>query len=55
MVSLPLAPTYFHKPTSALNAHRGAIVRPPGCRYLNYEGEVRLSNMDSCVSGLLPS
>jgi len=42
MVSLPPAPTYFHKPTSALNAHRGAVVRPAGCRYLNYEGEVAI-------------
>jgi len=37
---LPAAPTYFHKPTSALNAHGGAVVRPARCRYLNYEGEV---------------
>ncbi|MCZ0990859.1 fumarylacetoacetate hydrolase family protein [Streptomyces diastatochromogenes] len=40
--SLPPAPTYFHKPTSALNAHGGAIVRPDGCMYLNYEGEVAI-------------
>ncbi|ANP50495.1 5-oxopent-3-ene-1,2,5-tricarboxylate decarboxylase/2-hydroxyhepta-2,4-diene-1,7-dioate isomerase [Streptomyces griseochromogenes] len=40
--SLPPAPTYFHKPTSALNAHGGAIVRPDGCKYLNYEGEVAI-------------
>jgi 5-oxopent-3-ene-1,2,5-tricarboxylate decarboxylase/2-hydroxyhepta-2,4-diene-1,7-dioate isomerase len=32
-------PTYFMKPTTALNAHGGEIVRPEGCRYLNYEGE----------------
>lgn len=32
-------PTYFMKPTTALNAHGGQIVRPEGCRYLNYEGE----------------
>jgi 5-oxopent-3-ene-1,2,5-tricarboxylate decarboxylase/2-hydroxyhepta-2,4-diene-1,7-dioate isomerase len=37
---LPAAPTYFHKPISALNAHRGAVVRPTGCRWLNYEGEI---------------
>ncbi|NLU70491.1 fumarylacetoacetate hydrolase family protein [Streptomyces sp. HNM0574] len=37
---LPPAPTYFHKPVSALNAHGGAVVRPEGCRYLNYEGEI---------------
>lgn len=37
---LPKAPTYFQKPTSALNAHRGHVVRPRRCRYLNYEGEI---------------
>ena len=36
------APTYFHKPVSALNAHGGQIVRPPRCRYLNYEGEIAI-------------
>ncbi|MEV4255095.1 fumarylacetoacetate hydrolase family protein [Spirillospora sp. NPDC049652] len=40
--SLPPAPTYFHKPTSALNAHGGAVVRPEGCKYLNYEGEIAI-------------
>ena len=39
---LPAAPTYFHKPTSALNAHNGAVVRPEGCQWLNYEGEVAI-------------
>lgn len=39
---LPPAPTYFHKPVSALNAHRGEVVRPSNCRYLNYEGEVAI-------------
>jgi 5-oxopent-3-ene-1,2,5-tricarboxylate decarboxylase/2-hydroxyhepta-2,4-diene-1,7-dioate isomerase len=38
--TLPPAPTYFHKPVSALNAHRGSVVRPQRCTYLNYEGEV---------------
>jgi 5-oxopent-3-ene-1,2,5-tricarboxylate decarboxylase/2-hydroxyhepta-2,4-diene-1,7-dioate isomerase len=41
-VTLPSAPTYFHKPTSSLNAHQGAVVRPEGCRWLNYEGEVAI-------------
>jgi 5-oxopent-3-ene-1,2,5-tricarboxylate decarboxylase/2-hydroxyhepta-2,4-diene-1,7-dioate isomerase len=36
------APTFFHKPVSALNAHGGDVVRPPGCRYLNYEGEIAI-------------
>ncbi|MDF5752245.1 fumarylacetoacetate hydrolase family protein [Spongiactinospora sp. TRM90649] len=41
-IGLPATPTYFHKPTSALNSHRGAIVRPEGCKWLNYEGEVAI-------------
>ena len=36
------APTYFHKPISALNAHGGDVVRPPRCRFLNYEGEIAI-------------
>ena len=32
--------TYFQKPTTALNAHRGTLCRPAGTRYLNYEGEI---------------
>jgi 5-oxopent-3-ene-1,2,5-tricarboxylate decarboxylase / 2-hydroxyhepta-2,4-diene-1,7-dioate isomerase len=39
---LPAAPTYFHKPVSALLGHKGAVVRPAGCKYLNYEGEVAI-------------
>ncbi|MEU1391118.1 MULTISPECIES: fumarylacetoacetate hydrolase family protein [unclassified Nonomuraea] len=39
---LPDAPTYFHKPTSSLNSHRGAVVRPEGCKWLNYEGEIAI-------------
>jgi 5-oxopent-3-ene-1,2,5-tricarboxylate decarboxylase / 2-hydroxyhepta-2,4-diene-1,7-dioate isomerase len=33
-------PTYFQKPTTALNSHRGSLCRPAGRKYLNYEGEV---------------
>jgi 5-oxopent-3-ene-1,2,5-tricarboxylate decarboxylase / 2-hydroxyhepta-2,4-diene-1,7-dioate isomerase len=40
MTKLPPAPTYFHKPVTALNSHQGAVVRPEGCRWLNYEGEI---------------
>lgn len=42
MTKLPSAPTYFHKPTTALNSHRGDIVRPERCQYLNYEGEIAI-------------
>ncbi len=41
-IDLAPAPTYFHKPVSALNAHGAAVVRPSNCRYLNYEGEVAI-------------
>ena len=40
MTRLPPAPTYFHKPITALNSHGGDIVRPAGCKWLNYEGEI---------------
>lgn len=42
MASLPPAPTYFHKPTTSLNHHLGEVVRPWGCKYLNYEGEIAI-------------
>jgi 5-oxopent-3-ene-1,2,5-tricarboxylate decarboxylase / 2-hydroxyhepta-2,4-diene-1,7-dioate isomerase len=42
------APTYFHKPVSSLNAHGGEIVRPPRCRYLNYEGEIGIVIGERC-------
>ena len=35
-----VTPTYFQKPTTAMNAHRGLLCRPSGHRYLNYEGEL---------------
>jgi 5-oxopent-3-ene-1,2,5-tricarboxylate decarboxylase / 2-hydroxyhepta-2,4-diene-1,7-dioate isomerase len=40
MTKLPSAPTYFHKPITALNSHDAGIVRPNGCKWLNYEGEI---------------
>ncbi len=40
MTKLPAAPTYFHKPITALNSHKGAVVRPAGLKWLNYEGEI---------------
>ncbi|HEX9446793.1 MAG TPA: fumarylacetoacetate hydrolase family protein [Dongiaceae bacterium] len=41
-IKLSATPTYFQKPISALNSHRGAVVRPKGCKWLNYEGEVAI-------------
>jgi 5-oxopent-3-ene-1,2,5-tricarboxylate decarboxylase/2-hydroxyhepta-2,4-diene-1,7-dioate isomerase len=35
-----VTPTYFQKPVTAVNSHRGMLNRPANCRYLNYEGEV---------------
>lgn len=35
-----VTPTYFQKPTTTLNAHRGTLLRPAGTRYMNYEGEI---------------
>lgn len=42
MTRLPPAPTYFHKPTTSLNAHMGDVVRPRRCKYLNFEGEIAI-------------
>jgi 5-oxopent-3-ene-1,2,5-tricarboxylate decarboxylase / 2-hydroxyhepta-2,4-diene-1,7-dioate isomerase len=36
----PPEPSYFMKPPTTLNGHRGELRRPRGARFLNYEGEV---------------
>ena len=41
-INLTKTPTYFHKPISSLNSHNGDVVRPAGCKWLNYEGEVAI-------------
>lgn len=41
-------PTYFTKPPSALNGHRGQIQKPADCAYLNYEGEYAVVIGRSC-------
>jgi 5-oxopent-3-ene-1,2,5-tricarboxylate decarboxylase / 2-hydroxyhepta-2,4-diene-1,7-dioate isomerase len=41
-IQLSLTPTYFQKPTSSLNSHMGDVIRPEGCKWLNYEGEVAI-------------
>ena len=48
LAELGPAPTYFHKPTTSLNAHGGEIVRPPRCRFLNYEGEIAIVIGERC-------
>jgi 2-keto-4-pentenoate hydratase/2-oxohepta-3-ene-1,7-dioic acid hydratase in catechol pathway len=37
---VPPAPSYFMKPPTTLNGHRGELRRPHGARFLNYEGEL---------------
>ncbi len=48
MTRLPPAPTYFHKPITALNTHKGAVVRPERCNYLNFEGEIAIIIGKTC-------
>jgi 5-oxopent-3-ene-1,2,5-tricarboxylate decarboxylase/2-hydroxyhepta-2,4-diene-1,7-dioate isomerase len=36
----PAEPSYFMKPPTTLNGHRGLLRRPRGAQFLNYEGEV---------------
>jgi 5-oxopent-3-ene-1,2,5-tricarboxylate decarboxylase/2-hydroxyhepta-2,4-diene-1,7-dioate isomerase len=36
----PAQPSYFLKPPTTLNGHRGRLRRPRGARFLNYEGEL---------------
>jgi 5-oxopent-3-ene-1,2,5-tricarboxylate decarboxylase/2-hydroxyhepta-2,4-diene-1,7-dioate isomerase len=35
-----VTPSYFQKPLTALNAHKGFLNRPADCQYLNYEGDI---------------
>src|SRR6478735_2905477 len=37
---VPPQPSYFMKPPTTLNGHRGVVRRPAGTRFLNYEGEL---------------
>ncbi len=48
MTKLPAAPTYFHKPTTALTGHKSDVVRPIGCEWLNYEGEIAIVIGKTC-------
>jgi 5-oxopent-3-ene-1,2,5-tricarboxylate decarboxylase/2-hydroxyhepta-2,4-diene-1,7-dioate isomerase len=40
MAALPAYPSYFMKPLGSVSHHRASVARPPGCRFLNYEGEI---------------
>ena len=48
MTKLPPAPTYFHKPITALTGHGAHVVRPVGCEWLNYEGEIAIVIGKTC-------
>ncbi len=37
---VPAEPSYFMKPPTTLNGHRGIVRRPRGAQFLNYEGEL---------------
>ncbi|MCJ9427959.1 fumarylacetoacetate hydrolase family protein [Kordiimonas marina] len=48
MTKLGGTPTYFQKPLTAMNTHKGDIVRPKRCKYLNYEGEIAIVIGKTC-------
>lgn len=48
MTRLPAAPTYFQKPVTALCGHGADVVRPDGCKWLNYEGEIAIVIGKTC-------
>jgi 5-oxopent-3-ene-1,2,5-tricarboxylate decarboxylase/2-hydroxyhepta-2,4-diene-1,7-dioate isomerase len=49
MERLPSVPSYFLKPPSSVSAHRAPVARPPGCRFLNYEGEIAVVIGERCL------
>ena len=49
MARLPVEPSYFLKPPSSVSAHRAPVARPPGCRFLNYEGEIAVVIGERCL------
>lgn len=49
MERLPSVPSYFLKPPSSVSAHRSPVARPPGCRFLNYEGEIAVVIGERCL------
>ncbi len=42
MAAPPEYPSYFLKPLNTISSDGAEVVRPRGCRYLNYEGEIAL-------------
>lgn len=49
MKRLPPVPSYFLKPARSVSAHRAPVARPPGCRFLNYEGEIAVVIGERCL------
>jgi 5-oxopent-3-ene-1,2,5-tricarboxylate decarboxylase / 2-hydroxyhepta-2,4-diene-1,7-dioate isomerase len=54
MARLPAEPSYFLKPPSSVSAHRAPVARPPGCRFLNYEGEIAVVIGERCLGTTVP-
>jgi 5-oxopent-3-ene-1,2,5-tricarboxylate decarboxylase/2-hydroxyhepta-2,4-diene-1,7-dioate isomerase len=42
MAAPPAYPSYFLKPLNTVSTDGADVVRPQGCRFLNYEGEIAL-------------
>jgi len=53
MERLPSVPSYFLKPPSSVSAHRAPVARPPGCQFLNYEGEIAVVIGERCLGASL--
>lgn len=53
MERLPSVPSYFLKPPSSVSAHRAPVARPPGCCFLNYEGEIAIVIGERCLGASL--
>jgi 2-keto-4-pentenoate hydratase/2-oxohepta-3-ene-1,7-dioic acid hydratase in catechol pathway len=51
MAQMPRTPSYFMKPPSSISAHLEPVVRPKGCRFLNYEGEIAVVIGRRCRGG----
>ena len=49
----PPAPSYFMKPPTTLNGHRGEVRRPAGTRFLNYEGELAVVSASGCTASAI--
>jgi 2-keto-4-pentenoate hydratase/2-oxohepta-3-ene-1,7-dioic acid hydratase in catechol pathway len=46
-----VTPTYFQKPTTALNSHRGVLNRPGNCQYIVRGVDVRESTVRTYING----